>query len=255
MQRELRYEEIEDALDEYVRAHIDPEPELLHQVQRLTHLRLTYSRMCSGHLQGRLLKMLCQLVDAHRVLELGTFSGYSALSMAEGMTPDPATGVCELHTIEVFDELEDFLHDVMAKAGELGRRVHLHFGDAVELLGQPSMDAEGNMDAGGDADDRDETKAGDHRWAEGPWDLVFIDADKREYDRYYELVLPHVRPGGLIVADNTQWHGKVLDPAPKESDTQTRGLQRFNDLIAHDTRVEKVILPMRDGLTLIRVKS
>lgn len=226
MQKELRYEEIADALDDYVRAHIDPEPELLHQVQRLTHIRLTYSRMCSGHVQGRLLKMFCQLVGAHRVLELGTFSGYSALSMAEGLTPDPVTGQCELHTIEVFDELEDFLHDVMSRAGELGQRIHLHFGDALEVIPQ----------------------------LEGQFDVAFIDADKRIYDLYFELILPRMRPGGLILADNTLWDGKVLDPNPKESDTQTRGLQRFNDMIAADTRVEKVILPMRDGLTMIRVK-
>lgn len=226
MQKELRYEEIADALDEYVRAHIDPEPELLHQVQRLTHIRLTYSRMCSGHVQGRLLKMFCQLVGAHRVLELGTFSGYSALSMAEGLTPDPVTGQCELHTIEVFDELEDFLHDVMSRAGKLGQRIHLHFGDALEVIPQ----------------------------LEGQFDVAFIDADKRIYDQYFELILPRMRPGGLILADNTLWDGKVLDPNPKESDTQTRGLQRFNDMIAADPRVEKVILPMRDGLTMIRVK-
>lgn len=226
MQKELRYEEIADALDDYVRSHIDPEPELLHQVQRLTHIHLTYPRMCSGHVQGRLLKMLCRLVGAHRILELGTFSGYSALSLAEGMTPDPVTGLCELHTIEVFDELEDFLQDVMAKAGDLGKRIHLHFGDALQIIPQ----------------------------IEGRFDIAFIDADKRIYDQYYELILPRMRQGGLIIADNTLWDGKVLDPNPKESDLQTRGLQRFNDLIAADDRVEKVILPMRDGLTLIRVK-
>lgn len=230
MQNELRYEEIADALDQYVREHIDPEPELLHQVQRLTHLRLTYPRMCSGHLQGRLLKMLCQLANAHRILELGTFSGYSALSMAEGLTPDPETHCCELHTIEVFDELEDFLLDVMGKAGELGQRVHLHFGDAIDLL--PTLQPSDGK----------------------PWDVVFIDADKRIYHEYYELILPHVRPGGLIIADNTLWDGKVLNPHPRQSDTQTLGLQHFNDLLAQDTRVEKVILPMRDGLTLVRVK-
>lgn len=226
MQKELRYEEIADALDDYVRAHIDPEPELLHQVQRLTHIHLTYPRMCSGHVQGRLLKMLCRLNNAHHVLELGTFSGYSALSMAEGMTPDPVTGECELHTIEVFDELEDFLQDVMSRAGELGNRIHLHFGDALQII--PTL--------------------------KGQFDVVFIDADKRIYDQYYELILPRVRPGGLILADNTLWDGKVLDPNPKESDKQTLGLQRFNDLIASDTRVEKVILPMRDGLTMIMKK-
>ena len=228
MQKELRYEEIADALDEYVRSHIDPEPELLHQVQRLTHLRLTYPRMCSGHLQGRLLKMLCQMVNAHCILELGTYSGYSALSMAEGLTPDPVSGIEELHTIEVFDEIEDFLRDVMKRAGELGKKIHLHFGDALQLIPQLS----------------DERK----------WDVVFIDADKRCYNEYYDLVLPYVRSGGLIIADNTLWDGKVLDPNPKESDTQTRGLQAFNDRIAKDERVEKVILPMRDGLTIIRVK-
>lgn len=229
MQKELRYEEIADALDEYVRAHIDPEPELLHQVQRLTHLRLTYPRMCSGHLQGRLLKMLCQMVNAHRILELGTYSGYSALSMAEGLTPDPETGIEELHTIEVFDEIEDFLRDVMSRAGDLGKKIHLHFGDARQLLTPNSS-------------------------LNKVWDLVFIDADKRCYNEYYDLVLPYVRSGGLIIADNTLWDGKVLDPNPKESDTQTRGLQAFNDRIAKDERVEKVILPMRDGLTIIRVK-
>lgn len=222
----MNYEETEDALDEYVRSHIDPEPDLLHQVTRLTHLRLTYPRMCSGHVQGRLLKMLCQLVSAHRILELGTFSGYSALAMAEALTPDPQTGLCELHTIEVFDELEDFLREVMDRAGDLGKKIRLHFGDALQIIPQ----------------------------LEGPFDVVFIDADKRLYSEYFEAVLPLVRPGGLILADNTLWDGKVLDPSPKESDTQTRGLQRFNDQIAADSRVEKVILPMRDGLTLIRVK-
>lgn len=222
----MNYEETEDALDQYVRAHIDPEPELLHQVTRLTHLRLTYPRMCSGHVQGRLLKMLCQLANAHRILELGTFSGYSALSMAEALTPDPTDGTCELHTIEVFDELEDFLRDVMHRAGDLGRRVKLHFGDALEIIPQ----------------------------LPGTFDVAFVDADKRIYDQYYEMLLPKMRPGGLIIADNTLWDGKVLDPHPRPSDTQTLGLQRFNDLIARDPRVEKVILPMRDGLTLIRVK-
>ncbi len=233
MQKELRYEEIADALDEYVRAHIDPEPALLHQVQRLTHLRLTYPRMCSGHLQGRLLKMLCQMVNAHRVLELGTYSGYSALSMAEGLTPDPVTGTEELHTIEVFDEIEDFLRDVMSRAGDLGKKIHLHFGDALSLITKISEELGVSSEK---------------------WDVVFIDADKRLYNKYYDLVLPYVRPGGLIIADNTLWDGKVLDPNPKESDTQTRGLQAFNDRIAQDTRVEKVILPMRDGLTIIMKK-
>lgn len=226
MEKELRYEETASILDEYVLKHIDAEPELLHQVQRLTHLRLTYSRMCSGHLQGRILKMLCQLADAHYILELGTFSGYSALSMAEALTPDPETGKAELHTIEIFDELEDFITDVFSRS-EHKDLLHLHIGDALDII--PTLP--------------------------NTWDVCFIDADKRLYNEYYDLVLPRMRKGGLIIADNTLWDGKVLDPNPKESDLQTRGLQAFNDRIAADDRVEKVILPMRDGLTLIRVKG
>ena len=223
MDKELRYEETASALDEYVLKHIDAEPELLHQVQRLTHLRLTYSRMCSGHLQGRILKMLCSLANAHNILELGTFSGYSALSMAEALTPDPLTGKAELHTIEIFDELEDFITDMFSRSQHRDK-LHLHIGDALDIPTLPNT-----------------------------WDVCFIDADKRIYSKYYELILPRMRKGGLIIADNTLWDGKVLDSNPKESDLQTRGLQAFNDMIAKDSRVEKVILPMRDGLTLIRV--
>ncbi len=224
----MNYEETADALDEYVLQHIDPEPEVLHQVQRLTHLRLTYTRMCSGHLQGRMLKMLCSLTDAHRILELGTFSGYSAISMAEALTPDPENGEEVLHTIEVFDELEDFIRENLTRAGTLGQKIQLHLGDALELI--PSVSQQ----------------------IQKPWDVCFIDADKRHYKEYYDMVLPYMRQGGLILADNTLWDGKVLEKHPKESDLQTRGLQTFNDYIAHDKRVEKVILPMRDGLTIIK---
>ena len=220
----MRYEETASALDEYVLKHIDAEPELLHQVQRLTHLRLTYSRMCSGHLQGRILKMLCSLANAHNILELGTFSGYSALSMAEALTPDPRTGKSGLHPSEIFDELEDFTPDMISRSQHRDK-LHLHIGDALDII--PTLP--------------------------NTWDVCFIDADKRIYSKYYELILPRMRKGGLIIADNTLWDGKVLDSNPKESDLQTRGLQAFNDMIAKDSRVEKVILPMRDGLTLIRV--
>ena len=224
MDKELRYEETASALDEYVLKHIDAEPELLHQVQRLTHLRLTYSRMCSGHLQGRILKMLCCLANAHNILEIGTFSGYSALSMAEALTPNPITGKAELHTIEIFDELEDFITDMFSRSQHRDK-LHLHIGDALDII--PTLP--------------------------NTWDVCFIDADKRIYSQYYELILPRMRKGGLIIADNTLWDGKVIDGNPKESDLQTRGLQAFNDMIARDSRVEKVILPMRDGLSLIRV--
>ncbi|MBO4550283.1 MAG: O-methyltransferase, partial [Bacteroidaceae bacterium] len=172
----------------------------------------------SGHLQGRLLKMLVEMVKPQKVLELGTFSGYSTLCMAEGL-PEKA----EIHTFEIFDENEDFLKKWF-EGSAYKDKIHLHIGDALQLV--PQM--------------------------EGGWDFAFIDADKREYVAYYEMLLPLMNPGGFIVADNTLWYGHVLEEA-RESDAQTRGVQAFNDLVASDARVEKVILPLRDGLTIIRV--
>lgn len=220
----MRWEEADARMDEYILAHIEAEPEYLKEVHRLTNLRLAYSQMCSGHLQGRLLKMLCRLTCAHRVLELGTFSGYATLSLAEGMTPDAAGNAPELHTVEIFDELEDFLREVFA-GSPLGRYIRLHIGDALQVL--PTLTP--------------------------GFDLCFMDADKRLYPRYFEAAVPLMRSGGLILADNTLWGGKVIQPV-RESDTQTQGILAFNDLVAHDDRVETVILPLRDGLTLIRKK-
>lgn len=208
-------------LDDYILSHIDAEGEYLHALWRDTQLRLSYGQMASGHLQGRLLKMLTQMIRPHRVLELGTFSGYSTLSIAEGMPAD-----AELHTFEVFDENEDFLQQWLG-GSPYADRIHLHIGDALDLL--PQLDIQ--------------------------WDLAFIDADKREYVEYYNMVLPRMKKGGFILADNTLWYGHVLEEHPRESDLQTRGVQAFNDLVAADSRVEKVILPLRDGLTLIRVKD
>ena len=228
----VRYSEADALLDEYILRHIDPEPEALVEVHRLTNLRLAYPQMCSGHLQGRLLRMLVALVSARRVLELGTYSGYSALAMAEavaqthGLGPEAtATEAACVDTVEVFDEMEDFLRDVLARS-PYGGLVRLHLGDALDVI--PTL--------GG-----------------GPYDVCLIDADKRRYADYYRLVLPRLRPGGLILADNTLWDGKVVRPV-KESDLQTRGVMEFNDLVVSDPRVEKVILPLRDGLTLIRKK-
>lgn len=209
------------SIDEYILRHIDAEGDYLHALWRDTQLRLAYGQMASGHLQGRLLKMLVQMVRPHFVLELGTFSGYSALSMAEGLEPGS-----ELHTFEVFDEQEDFIRQWF-EGSAYADMLHLHIGDALQLV--PQMDIQ--------------------------WDLAFIDADKREYVDYYNMVLPRMRPGGFILADNTLWYGHVLEEHPRESDLQTRGVQAFNDLVAADPRVEKVILPLRDGLTLIRVKE
>ena len=154
------------------------------------------------------------------LLELGTFSGYSALSMAEGLDEG-----AELHTFEIFDEQEDFIRKWF-DGSAFAHRLHLHIGDALQLV--PQMDV--------------------------VWDMAFIDADKRHYVDYYRMVLPRMRRGGFILADNTLWYGHVVDEHPKDSDTQTAGIKAFNDLVAADGRVEKVILPIRDGLTLIRVK-
>lgn len=207
-------------LDDYILAHIDPEPEYLHRLWRATNLHLNYPRMASGHLQGRLLKMLVHMVQPRRVLEIGTFTGYSTLCMASALTDG-----AELHTIEINDEQEDFTRPWL-EGSPWADKIHLHIGDALDLM--PSL---------------------------GTFDLVFIDADKRHYVDYYRAILPHVRTGGFILADNTLWDGHVVDTdtahqtAGKEA--QTQGIKDFNDLVAADSAVERVILPLRDGLTII----
>lgn len=208
--------EKDKALEEYILAHIDDESPLLKQLNRDAHVNLLRPRMISGHLQGRLLKMLCRMIRPRCILELGTYTAYATLCLAEG-SPDDA----ELHTIEVNDELEDFIMKYLHQT-KLKDKIHLHIGDAMEIV--PTIDR--------------------------TFDLVFIDANKRMYIEYYNLVFDKVRPGGLIIADNTLWDGHVLE-TPKQGDKQTIGIQQFNDLIAKDSRVEKVILPLRDGLTLI----
>lgn len=207
-------------LEEYIESHIDAEPPHLHDLYRRTYLTRLYPRMCSGHTQGRMLSMLSKMIAPERILELGTFSGYSALCLAEGLRP----GGC-LHTVEIDDEAEDALRELFASAPG-GETVTLHIGDALDIV--PTL---------GDG-----------------WDLVFIDANKRRYCDYYRMVLPLVRPGGYIIADNTLWDGKVADDS-SPSDPQTAGILEFNNLVAADTSVEKVILPIRDGLTIIRKKS
>lgn len=206
------------ALDEYVEAHIDPQPEHLLNIDRQTNLKLLNGRMCSGHLQGRLLAMLVRMIDPRRVLELGTFSGYSAICMAEAMSSEGS-----LDTIEIDDELEETIRRNIASSPAAGK-ITLHIGDALELLKE---------------------------YEPGSFDLAFIDADKRIYTEYYRLVLPLIRPGGYIIADNTLWGGHVIEPK-SERDPQSRGILEFNRVVAEDRRVEKVIIPIRDGLTLIR---
>lgn len=201
-------------LTEYIEAHISAEPPHLQRLYRDTYLHRLYPRMCAGHVQGRLLKMLTAMIAPRRVLELGTFSGYSALCIAEGMQPDG-----EVHTVEIDDEAADSLRTLFADAP--GARITLHTGDALQVVpGLPSG-----------------------------WDMVYIDANKRHYTDYYDMVLPLVRPGGFILADNTLWDGKV---ATGSRDPQTLGIERFNDAVARDPRVETAIIPLRDGLTLLR---
>ncbi len=208
-------------LDEYIEQHSSQETDALRQITHDTNVYQLNPHMLSGQVQGRLLSMLSCMIQPEHILEFGTFTGYSALCLAEGLTED---GV--LHTIEHNDELEDTIRHNLSLS-PLGKKIKLHIGDAKLMLGA-------------DAELRDTI-----------YDLVFIDADKREYSEYYDLVFPLVRQGGFILADNTLWDGHIIE-AEYDKDKQTIGLRRFNDTVAKDTRVEKVILPLRDGLTIIR---
>ncbi len=208
--------EKDEAIEQYILERIDEEGDLLKRLNRDAHVNLLRPRMLSGHLQGRLLKMFCRMIQPRYILEIGTYTGYATLCLAEGAADD-----AEIHTIEVNDELEDFIMRYLHQT-KLKDKIHLHLGDAMQII--PTIDR--------------------------MFDLVFIDANKRTYIEYYDLIFDKVRSGGLIIADNTLWDGKVLEKA-KPSDKQTIGIQEFNDMIAKDDRVEKVILPIRDGLTLI----
>ena len=206
-------------IDEYIELHSEAEPDYLAKINRKTHLRLINPRMMSGHLQGRVLSLLCHMLAPRRILELGTYAGYSALCMAEGLSDDGL-----LYTIEHDDELEDFILENLSESPYAGK-IKLIIGDALEEINK-----------------LDEV-----------FDLVFMDADKRQYRAYYEAVLPKLRAGGFILADNTLWDGKLLKEI-HPNDKQTIEIMNFNDMVARDERVEKVILPLRDGLTVIRKK-
>lgn len=208
-------------IDDYVKSHTSPEPEHLYRLWRAANLELLAGRMASGHLQGRLLKMLVQMVMPHRVLEVGTFGGYSALCMAEGLPDDDS----RIYTFEIDDEMEDFARRWI-DSSPVGHRVHLIIGDAIKEASKLGI----------------------------TFDMAFLDGDKRTYIEAYEAVLPLIRKGGFILADNTLWDGHVVDPA-YDRDQQTLGVRRFNDHLAADTRTEQVLLPLRDGLTLIRVND
>ncbi len=206
-------------LERYLLAHIDAEGDYLYRLYRATNIHTVHGRMASGHLQGRLLKMLVEMVRPKNVLEVGTFSGYSAICMAEGLDEDG-----RLYTFEINDEMEDFTRPWIENS-PVASKIHFIIGDAnVEA---PKLNV--------------------------VFDMAFIDGDKRTYIKTYETVLKLLRPGGFILADNTLWDGHVIDPH-YQHDAQTQGIAHFNDFIAQDARVEKVILPIRDGLTIIRKK-
>ena len=215
-------------LEEYIEQHTTAEPEFLTQITRDTNLHVLNPHMLSGQVQGELLRMLSRMIRPKRILELGTFTGYSALCLAEGLEEGG-----EVITIEHNDELEETIRRNLART-PIGARVHLLIGDAKQILRSQNSEFRIQM-----SDVRSQM-----------FDLVFIDADKREYCAYYELVYPLVREGGFIIADNTLWDGHVVDSA-YDRDKQTIGLREFNRMVAEDERVSQVILPVRDGLTII----
>lgn len=207
----------DEALDAYILSHSDPEGDYLHRLYRATNIHTIHGRMASGHLQGRLLKMLVRMLRPRSILEVGTFSGYSAICLAEGLDEGGM-----VYTFEINDEQEDFTRPWIEQSA-VADKIRFIIGDAVTEAPKLGI----------------------------TFDMAFIDGDKRTYLQTYEAVLPLIRQGGIILADNTLWDGHVVDRA-YDHDSQTRGIELFNDAVAADTRVEKVILPLRDGLTIIR---
>ena len=204
-------------IDDYILQHIDPEPEYLYRLWRATNIHMLHGRMASGHLQGRLLKMLVRMIRPRNILEVGTFSGYSALCMAEGLEEGGM-----VYTFEINDEQEDFTRPWI-EGSPVRDKVRFIIGDAITEAPKLGI----------------------------TFDMAFIDGNKRTYRETYEMVLSVLRPGGFVLADNTLWDGHVVDSS-YEHDHQTQSILAFNDHVAHDARTEQVILPLRDGLTLIR---
>lgn len=204
-------------LDEYISTHIDAEGDYLYRLYRATNIHTIHGRMASGHLQGRLLKMLVEMIRPQNILEVGTFSGYSAICLAEGLQPGG-----KVYTFEINDEMEDFTRPWI-EGSAVADKIDFRIGDANILAPQLGVE----------------------------FDMAFVDGDKRTYLDTFNMVMSILKPGGFIIADNTLWDGHVTDPA-YDHDHQTQGIRTFNDAIAADRRVEKVILPLRDGLTIIR---
>ena len=205
-------------LDDYIAAHSSPEGDYLYRLFRATHVEILAPQMASGHIQGRLLKFIVKMIRPKRILEIGTFTGYSALCMAEGLDEGS-----KIMTFEVEDELEDFTRRWI-EGSEHASKVEFIIGDALEIV--PGLGER--------------------------FDMVFMDGNKREYIKYYELAMEYLNDGGWILADNTLWDGHVIEP--ERQDAQTNGVRAFNDLVRNDDRVEVVMLPLRDGLTIIRKK-
>lgn len=204
-------------LEKYILSHIDQQDEVLYELERYTNLNVLRPRMLSGHMQGSLLKMICRMINPVSVLEIGTFTGYSAICLTKGMCPGG-----HMHTIEINDEVEGLILEYFHKAG-VYNQITLHIGNALQIV--PTID--------------------------DTFDLVFLDGDKREYSKYLEMVLPKVKTGGFILADNILWDGKVAKPGMPDDD-YTKGIMDFNNMVKEDERLEKTIIPMRDGLLLIR---
>lgn len=210
---------IDRKLDEYICAHTEAEPELLYELNRKTHLSVLQPRMLSGHFQGRVLSMLSHMIQPENVLEIGTYTGYSALCFAEGLKPNG-----KIITIDINEELEDLVKEYLVKA-KVQDKVKCLIGDAIEII--PTLKEE--------------------------FDIVFIDADKKNYCNYYNLVIDKVKSGGYIIADNVLWSGKVLEKY-ETLDSETQVIMDFNKLVHDDSRVQEVLLPVRDGLMIARKK-
>ena len=208
---------LDPQIEAYAEKHTSQESELLYKVNRETHMKVLNPRMLSGHLQGQMLRMISMMIQPQYILEVGTYTGYSALCMLDGLRPDG-----ELHTIDVDEELADRSQAYFDEASN-GGRIKAHLGEAKELLKELKR----------------------------PWDLVFLDADKANYSNYYDLVFDQVRPGGYIMADNVLWSGKVIQELNPD-DADTIGLIEFNQKIQNDERVENILLPLRDGLMIAR---
>lgn len=209
---------LSDELKSYLESCCDPESDLLKKIDRETHLKVSMPRMLSGHYQGRVLSMLSKMISPKRILEVGTFTGYATLCLAEGLVND---GI--LHTIDINAELEDMVRASFNKS-DLGVKIKYHIGNAVDII--PNLNE--------------------------LFDLVFIDADKKNNETYYNLTIDKLRSGGLIIVDNVLWSGKVI--GEKKADSGTQLISNFNDMVSSDHRVEKLILPVRDGLYIIRKK-